>query len=183
MSCLLTQGWAKGCKDNAGGLKRILLANKGDVVSFTEGVTSGSLPDPSGEIIAITMDALASWYEFVPNKMSSNWVENIQANAQNGTIGYEQVLTMIFAKNEAKKRTQVALLGQGEVYAIVEDYNGKYFLLGEFNGCELTGGSSSSGTALSDLNGWTLTLSAMEPEPAKEVTAATIATLDIVAGV
>jgi len=185
MSCLLTSGWAKGCKDNAGGLKRILLANKGDVVSFTEGVMAGSPPstDPSGEIITITMAALASWYEFVPNKMSSNWVENIQANTQNGTIGYEQVLTMIFAKNEAAKRNQVALLGQGEVYAIVEDYNGKYFLLGEFNGVELTGGSSASGTALSDLNGWTLTLSAMEPEPAKEVTSTAIATLDIVVGV
>lgn len=182
MSCLLTSGWAKGCKDNAGGLKRILLANKGDVTSFTEG-TTGSPAVPSGEIITITMAALASWYEFVPNKMSSNWVENIQANTQNGTIGYEQVLTMIFAKNEATKRNQVALLGQGEVYAIVEDYNGKYFLLGEFNGVELTGGSSASGTALSDLNGWTLTLSAMEPEPAKEVTADAVATLDIVAGV
>jgi hypothetical protein len=176
MSCLLTSGWAKGCKDNAGGLKRVLLANKSDVVSFTEGQT-GSLPEPSGEITAITMGAGAVFYEFVPNKMSSNWVENIQANTQNGTVGYEQVLTMIFAKNEAAKRNQVALLGQGEVYAIVEDYNGKYFLLGEFNGCELTGGSSSSGTALSDLNGWTLTLSAMEPEPAKEVDADIIAAL------
>ena len=180
MSCsLLTSGWPKGCKDNAGGLKRILLANKDEVLAFTED-TTGSLPVPSGEITDITMIAGAMFYEFVPNKMSSNWVENIQANAQNGTIGYEQVLTMIFAKNEAAARNRVVLLGQGEVYAIVEDYNGKYFLLGEFNGCELTGGSSSSGTALSDLNGWTLTLTAMEPEPAKEVTAAAIATLDIV---
>ena len=176
MSCSLTSGWIKGCKDNAGGLKRVLLANKDDVVSFTEGAT-GSLTVPSGEITDITMVAGATFFEFVPNKMSSNWVENIQANAQNGTIGYEQVLTMIFAKNEAAKRNQVALLGQGEVYAIVEDYNGKYFLLGEFNGCELTGGSSSSGTALTDLNGWTLTLTAMEPEPAKEVSSTIIADL------
>ena len=177
MSCsLLTSGWPKGCKDNAGGLKRVLLANKIDVVSFTED-TVGSLPVPSGEITAITRSAGATFYEFVPNKMSSNWVENIQANAQNGTVGYEQVLTMIFAKNEAAARNRVVLLAQGEVYAIVEDYNGKYFLLGEFNGCELTGGSSSSGTALTDLNGWTLTLTAMEPEPAKEVSSTIIADL------
>jgi hypothetical protein len=177
MSCsLLTSGWAKGCKDNAGGLKRVLIANTIDVVSFTEG-TTGSLATPTGEITAITMDAGAVFYEFVPNKMSSNWVENIQSNAQNGTIGYEQVLTMIFAKNEAAARNRVSLLGQSEVYIIVEDYNGKYFLLGEFNGCELTGGSSSSGTALSDLNGWTLTFTAMEPDPAKEVNADIIAAL------
>lgn len=162
MSCLLSAGWAKGCKDNAGGLKLILLANKSEVTSFTSA---------TGSVTAITMATSSNvWYEFEPNKMSSNWVENIQSNIQNGVIGYEQVLTMIFAKNEAAKRNQVQLLGQGEVYAIVMDYNGKAFLLGEFNGMELTGGNSSSGTALTDLNGWTLTLTASEPEPAKEVT-------------
>jgi hypothetical protein len=161
MSCLLTSGWSKGCKDNAGGLKTILLANKSEVSSFTSA---------TGSVSAITMGATTSvWYEFEPNKMSSNWVENVQANIQNGVIGYEQVLTMIFAKNEAAKRNQVHLLGQGEVYAIVIDYNNNYFLLGEFNGLELTGGNSSSGTALTDLNGWQLTLSGMEPEPAKQV--------------
>lgn len=175
MACLITSGWAKGCKDNAGGLKRVLLANKSDVTAFVE--KTGSLGEYLGEIETVTMSGSAVFYEFVPNKMSSNWVENIQANAQNGTVGYEQVLTMTFAKNEASKRNQVQLLGQGEVYAIVNDYNDKYFLLGEFNGAELTGGSSQSGTALTDLNGWTLTLTAMEPEPAKEVTGSIISGL------
>lgn len=161
MSCLLTSGWAKGCKDNAGGLKTVLLANKSEVSSFTSA---------TGSVSAITMGATTSvWYEFEPNKMSSNWVENVQANVQNGTVGFEQVLSMTFAKNEAAKRNQVLLLAQGEVYAIAIDYNNTYFLLGEFNGLELTGGNSSSGTALTDLNGWVLTLTGMEPEPAKEV--------------
>lgn len=159
--CLLNSGWAKGCKDNAGGIKKVLIANTADVASFTSA---------TGSVSAITMSATSSlWYEFVPNKMSSNWVENIQSNPQNGTVGYEQVLTMIFAKNEAAKRNQVQLIAQGEVYAIVIDYNNKYFLLGEFNGLELSGGNSSSGTALTDLNGWTLTLTGMEPYPAQEV--------------
>lgn len=172
MSCLITSGWAKGCKDNAGGIKRVLLANKSEVTSFTE--KTGSLGSGVGEIETITMSGSNTFYEFVPNKLSSNWVENIQANAQNGTIGYEQVLNMTFAKNEAAKRNQVQLLGQGEVYAIVHDYNNKYFLLGEYNGMELTGGNSNSGTSLTDLNGWVLTLSAMEPDPAKEVTGSII---------
>lgn len=176
MSCLITSGWSRGCRDNAGGMRRVLLANRSDVTSFTEG-TVGSPAVPSGEITAITMDGAAVWYEFVPNKLSSNAVENIQSNIQNGTVGFEQVITMIFAKNEAAKRNQVALMAQGEVYAIIEDNNGKYFLYGEENALELGGGSSATGTALTDLNGWTLNLNGFEPAPAKEVDSAIIAGL------
>ena len=170
MACLLSSGIAKGCKDNAGGLKRILLANttgaSGTGVTFTPSI--GATADDI--ITSVAMGASADkFYEFVPNKMSSNWVENVQSNVQNGTVGYEQVLTMIFGKNEATKRNQVKLLGQAEVYAIVEDYNGKYFLLGEENGLELTGGSSSSGTTLTDLNGWNVVLGGNERVPAREI--------------
>jgi hypothetical protein len=172
MSCLVTSGWAKGCKDNRGGLKKVLIANVLEVSTFTEGTTGASPSVPSGEIIGITMSATASvWYEFVPNKASSNWVENIQANPQNGTVGYEQVVDLMFAKNEAAKRNQVQLLAEGEVYIIAHDYNDKMFLIGEFNGAELTGGNSSSGTALTDMNGWQLNFTANEPYPAKEVKA------------
>lgn len=169
MSCLLTSGIAKGCRDNSGGLKRILLANKETIASVTP--AQGDLND-QGIITAITNSSGAtaqSFYEFIPNKMSSNWVENIQANSQNGTIGYEQVVTLMFAKNEASKRNQIKLMGQAELVAIVEDYNNKYFYLGEINGLEVSGGNSSSGTALTDMNGWTITLQGMEHEPAREV--------------
>jgi hypothetical protein len=168
MSCLLTSGIAKGCRDNAGGLKRILLTNSENIVSVTPAI--GATTD-DGIITGITGSSASIFYEFVPNKMSSNWVENIQSNLQNGTIGYEQVVTLMFAKNEASKRNQIKLLGQAEVKAIVEDYNNKYFYLGEVNGLELSGGNSSSGTALTDMNGWNITLTGMENSPAREVTA------------
>ena len=174
MSCLLTSGIAKCCRDNSGGLKRVLITNKINVASISPVQGETSSPADDGVIDTITMDGSAVFYEFIPNKMSSNWVENIQSNVQNGTIGYEQVLTLVFAKNEANKRNQIKLLGQAELVAIVEDYNNKYFYLGEVNGLELSGGSSASGTALTDLNGWNVTLTGMEHEPAREVTASIV---------
>lgn len=179
MSCLLTSGIAKGCRDNSGGLKRVLLANKINIDAIVPVQGSTGIPADAGIITGITMAGSPTtyFYEFIPNKMSSNWVENIQSNLQNGTIGYEQVLTLIFAKNEATKRNQIKLMGQAELVAIVEDYNGKYWMLGEINGLELSGGSSASGTALTDLNGWNITLTGMEHEPAREVDEDIIAAL------
>lgn len=179
MSCLLTNGLAKGCRDNSGGLKRALITNSINIASIAPAQGSIVTPVDAGLISTITMSGTPAtkFYEFTPNKMSSNWVENVQSNIQNGTIGYEQVLTLIFAKNEASKRNQIKLLGQAEMVVIVEDYNGKYFLLGELNGMELSGGNSGSGTALTDLNGWTITLTGMEHEPAREVDADIITAL------
>jgi len=170
MSCNLTAGFTKGCKDNMGGIRKVWLTNKDGINEVTPAVGSTS-PLDEGIITAITMagSPAAVFYEFTPNKDSSNWVENIQSNVQNGTIAYEQVLTLMFAKNEATKRNQIKLLGQAELVAIVLDKNGLYWYLGEENGLELTGGSSASGTAMTDMNGWTLTLSGSERNPAREV--------------
>ena len=175
MACLLTGGIAKGCKDNSGGLKRVLIQNTSEITSFTPELASVA---DLGAITAITMEAGAQYYEFIPNKMSSNWVENVQSNIQNGTMGYEQVLSLIFKKNEASLRNQVLLLGQAEISVIVEDYNGKYFILGEENGLELTGGNGASGTALTDLNGWNIVLGGMEHYPAREILDTDKATTD-----
>lgn len=178
MSCLLTSGIAKGCKDNMAGIKTVYLTNSINVTAISP-VPDGTSPADVGVIDTITMAASPNqyFYEFTPNKMSSNWVENIQSNVQNGTIAYEQVLTIILGKNEATKRNQIKLIGQAEVVAIVEDRNGKYWLLGEENGLELTGGNSASGTALTDLNGWSLTLTGQEHDPAREVSASIMAAL------
>lgn len=171
MSCLLTSGIQKGCRDNSGGIKRVLIANKSNIATITPEQGATGSPSDQGIITGITMGGSPTtyFYEFVPNKMSSNAVENIQSNLQNGTIGYEQVISLVFAKNEASKRNQIKLLGQAEVVVIVEDYNNKYFLYGELNGMELSGGNGDTGRGLTDLNGWNITLSGMEHEPAREV--------------
>jgi hypothetical protein len=172
MACTITSGLALGCRDNMGGIKRVLLNNSSVITSVAPADNTGT-----STITTFVSASAPAFYEFVPSKMSSNWTENIQANVQNGTTAYEQVLNLIFAKNQAATRDQIKLLGQASLVGIVEDRNGKYWYLGEVNGLDLTGGSSNSGTALSDLNGWTLNFTAMEHYPAREVTGSLISTL------
>jgi len=169
MSCNITSGIARGCRDNAGGIVEVYLANYPTGYTSTEWYT-----ESSGEVSSISG---ASFYTFVPNKNSSNWVENVNSSLENGTIGYEQVLTIMFAKNEASKRNQINIIGQATTIAIIRDRNEKYWLLGAQDGLELNGGGSASGSALSDMNGWNITLAGFEPEPAYEVSSSIISTL------
>lgn len=170
MACLITSGIAKGCKDSLGGIKTVYLANWTNVGTISPTYST----DTTGIITGMTMSGGTKFYEFVPNKMSSNWVENVQSNVQNGTIAYEQVLTLMLGKNQAATRNQIKLIGQAEVMAIVLDRNEKYWLLGERNGLELSGGNGGSGTAMTDMNGWNLSLSGSEQFPAREIADSTV---------
>ncbi len=172
MSCNLTSGISKGCRDNAGGIVEVLLAN------YPEGYTATEWFTVDVDEIVVTAPGLsASMYKFVPNKNSSNLVENIQSSIENGTIGYEEVITLVFGKNDADKRNAIKIIGQANLVAMVRDKNEKYWLVGAQNGLEITGGNGGSGTVINDLNGWNITIGGTEPNPAYEVDSTIISAL------
>ena len=165
MSCLsLSSNICRGCRDSAGGIKRIFAANLCEISAITHDVDSDGHDQG---ISAITNTG--NWYELTPNKNSSNWVENINASVENGTIYYEQIITAVFGKNTQELRNTIEEIGQSELLLVVEDNNGVFWAVGENDGAIVTGGNSASGTAWADLNGWTLTLTAYNRTPASTV--------------
>lgn len=160
----ITSGRARGCRDSVGGVIDFYIGTKP-----TSSVWATD--DEAGTITGITG---FSAYTFSPNKNSGEWSETIESNLENGTVGYNQTCTMSFNKNEAALRTKVQILAQDNVCIIVRERSGKYFLLGKSEGMELSAGNGGSGRALTDLQGYTLTFSAMEKEPAFEVSATLI---------
>lgn len=168
MSCLITSGIAQGCRNNAGGVKKFYIGS----VNLTTATTVSS-----GGTGTITSFTSFSAYTFYPNKNSSDFVENYQVSIENGTVGYEQVVNMSFSKLQAATRNQVLLLAQGDLWIIVEDRNGKFWLLGEEEGMTLSGGNAGSGKVLTDKNGYLLTFTGMEGLPAQEVTAAAVSSV------
>lgn len=168
MSCTINSGIARGCRDNAGGVYQFYISN------FPAGVTG--LTDyatlDSAEIITefdTTGHTDISFYEYIPNKNSSNVVENVQSSLENGTVGWEQVLTMVFGKMEAAKRNQIKLMAAGNLLIVVKDKNSKYWAYGVNDACVLSGGNTGTGASLTDLNGYNLTFTSMEGAPAYEV--------------
>ena len=101
MACSnLTAGFTLDCNDSNGGIDKIFIAN-GAVESITES---------NGTITAITVGGSAltpsDFFEFEVPRQTSSFTETINVSQENGTVFYDQALTMIFNKMEAAKRDQ-----------------------------------------------------------------------------
>ncbi len=165
MACDITSGFTLDCNDSNGGIEKIFIAN-GPVQSIAE---------TQGLISAITVGGSAltpsDFFAFEVPRQTSSFTETINVSNENGTVFYDQALTMILNKMEAAKRDQILLLSQNnEMVVVFKDNNDKYFSVGIQRGAYMTAGTSVSGVAYGDRNGYELTFSGMEEQPAFEVT-------------
>jgi len=103
--------------------------------------------------------------------------ETITASVENGTVYYAQELSIILNKLQANTRNEILLLAKNNLLAVVQDANDKYWLLGKVQGLDITGGTSTTGTAQGDRSGYTLTFTGGEKELAPEVASSVISTL------
>ena len=160
MSCDLSQGRQRPCKDSVGGLKAVYFINYGetnyDVVMNT---TSGT------EDNIASIGAVGSVYRY-DLKGNSNLEQTIVSSTDTGGTFFEQVLTLVLPKLTAKDHKQIKLLSFGRPHVIIKDNNDNYFLAGLEHGMDVTGGTVSSGSAMGDLSGYTLTLTGTERTPA-----------------
>jgi hypothetical protein len=168
MPCALTQGYTLDCKESIGGIKAVWFIALGDVTAATE---------VSGVVTAITKAAGKVFYKYQLVKNSSALTENVNANVQNGTVFYAQELAIVLNKMQANTRNEILLLAKNNLIAVVQDANDKYWLLGKDNGLDLSAGSSATGTAQADRNGYNLTFSGGEKALAPEVASGIIAGL------
>lgn len=150
MSCSQTlAGIARDCLTNMGGIKRVLLANQSDVASITE---------TSNKVTAITMEAGKKFFEYNFRPGTSSMSSEYQMGDDNAPVGVQTTLTMIFSRMETSKRVEVTSMAQADLYAIVEDNNGLYWLLGRDEPLALSAGSGGTGTARTERNGYTVSL-------------------------
>jgi len=158
MSCSLTTGYALGCRNSVGGLKTLYLKNW---------VATGSVGyNASGQVTGFTPTASSgSWFEYDMTKATSSMTETYTASSENGTIFFAPEVTFVINKLQTAVRNELLLLARAKVYAIIEDNNGSYWLIGAANGLELTAGTAGTGTAFGDRSGYEITLSGMEPLP------------------
>jgi len=120
-------------------------------------VASGEIPNS---------EAALTLHDFVSPKNSSSLTQTVNSSVENGTVFYTQVLSLVLNKPVAADITEVQELGKGRLAIVVQDNNDNYFVLGHTRGCELTGGSVATGTAIGDLNGFTLEFTGEEGIPA-----------------
>jgi hypothetical protein len=158
MSCALTQGFTLDCKDAIGGIKSVRLATLSDYEGLAPTVAAGD--------ITAFGSASAKFYKYEQLKETSALTETINAST-NGSVYYTPEVTVVLSKLATAKRNEIKLLAQNRLVAIVEtnDETPHFFVCGVSTGLEVSAGTSATGTAYADLQGYTLTFSGMESAP------------------
>ena len=164
-TCDITSGFTLGCRDNSGGIKNLYILS-GSVDAVT-GAADGLITDLSGS---------GSFFKFELFRQTSDFSEAISATPENGKVFYDQTVNATFFKLQSATRNQVRVLAKNpDLKIIVETNNGSvdgvgtFFYVGQENGAQLLSGTAQTGTAFGDLNGYSLTFTGQEPEPASEI--------------
>jgi hypothetical protein len=169
MSCVLTDGYTLGCRDNIGGIQTVYIGEwNGDDLQY--GFTTSNVIDSfSG--------ATVSFYTFEQEIEVGSYTENGVFSTENLTAFYEQTLTITLHKLEAALRNKILILGQGKWRILIKDQRGLYWLMGKQNPVRVSAATPGLGKAYGDLNGAVITFMGKEAEPANEVTDTAAATV------
>lgn len=160
MACLMTTGRKLACKDAVGGIKAIFFADYGTLGAATIGST--------GYVTAFAGTAYTLYQYDV--KSASGLEQTINSSDDNGTTFFEQTLTCVLTKLDPLTQVELQKVIATRPHVFILDNNGNYLSVGMTRGTNTTG-SISTGVALGDLNGYTLTITAQEPMMAQFVTA------------
>lgn len=169
MACrTLDYGRKESCKDQVGGLKAIYfidqtqtdfnLATDYDVATHSwTGFGNGPI----------------TLYKYELKSFNSSFEQSNEVSRENGTSFFTQTATVVLKSQDDATTVEMLTLSKTNPAAIVQDQNDNYFLLGRANGLDVSV-ATSTGTALGDLNGYTLTITGLEPEMAPSVDSAII---------
>jgi hypothetical protein len=163
VSCNLSAGRAVPCKDVVGGIQKCFFLDFNSLGSVT--LTADEITDADGTFSAYEYDV----------KGGSSLEQTITSSRETGTTFFEQVLTLNLTKLSKEDNVQIKLLAYGRPQVAVVDNNGNAFLMGLVHGADAAGGTISTGTAMGDLSGYTLTMTAQEALPANFIDGATLA--------
>ena len=173
MACQLSAAVGIDCKDQIGGLKAVYFCN--DYYNNIENVDS-----VTADSFIMTAGGFATWQDSIGTTPASDVVIvykydlrpdlssmtiNTNASKTNGTTFFTQTLSLTLQKINAAVAYQLRLIAYNRVQVFVLDNNNNLFLLGYNNGCDVTAGTTLSGTAYGDLSGFTIEISAEEKAP------------------
>jgi len=150
MSCQLANGRLEVCKDAEGGIDADYFINYADY-AFPTDVTYVATTDTID-----TVANVASLYKY-ELKGTNSFEQVYNSSRENGTTFAEQTLTITLKKQDAATHKSVKLLAYGRPHVVIKNRNNQFFLAGLEHGMELTTANASNGTAMGDLNGYTLT--------------------------
>jgi hypothetical protein len=145
MSCDITAGRVRPCKNSLGGLGSLFLFNNlANPFTISAGVVTGINP------------LLTEVFEYELEGDGNNVVETLTSDRNTGTSVNSQVITAVLKKIDATTSVQMNLLAYGFPMAVVRDRNGTYHAIGIDDGIDFVVAQATGG-AKTEMNGYTLT--------------------------
>jgi hypothetical protein len=105
------------------------------------------------------------FYQYELPKQTATMVETEIVSPENGTLYYQQNLTLIENKLNIALRNEFHNMAQLKTIAIVNDRNGTKWMLGSDTGLEVTEGTAQTGLQQTDRTGYEITLTGLESYP------------------
>lgn len=173
MACTsIIQGYEIDCLDSIGGV---------DTVYVTEfaNVPQANITETSGVITALSCSSGKKFWTIQLKKNLAQVDEKIVGSAENGTLYVEQTITFPLHKMTPALRHTLKTLSVNRLMFIVKDRNGLIKLYGQTTGCDIGDSTISTGKAMGDMNGATLTFTGMEPQLASSLSSVILGTVTV----
>lgn len=180
MACDITAGRIEQCKDSVSGLKAMYLINYEDLNSDSPTYVTYGTGDNVDEItdwIPVDDTTQLTMYKFELKSTANSFTTAINSSRDNGTTFFEQTLVAALKRQDVVTHKNVKLLAYGRPRIIVRTMTDQFFLMGLDQGADVSAGEISSGAALGDFNGYSLTFTAQEELPANFLLASSEANL------
>ncbi|MDH5646988.1 MAG: hypothetical protein OEZ01_13320 [Candidatus Heimdallarchaeota archaeon] len=155
------------CKSAVGGLRKQvwILGDSGNTISNYATDVDGLITSISGT---------GNFYKIEITRGSSSFSETLAVNDATNSLSFTPSLALQIPKlDNSNKNFFQSLSTQPYIYVIIQTMDGKYWLLGKDNGLTVSEGTLQSGTAATDLVGFTITLVGQEATATSEIDAAT----------
>lgn len=162
MACAITSGYSIDCRENIGGVSAVFVAEFGNISGITE---------VDGLVTDIDKVAGKRFYKFEVPRATANTSSAVTASEENGSLFYTHQVVFPFNKRDSTTANIVRTLAKNKLIVVTLDMDGNYRMYGAGHGLYLASAENGSGTAAGDRNGYTVTLSGIEPDDFLQVSA------------
>ena len=167
MSCEISNGRIEQCKDSVSGLKSIYIINydklNSDSVTY---LTASGSEDVIEAWTPIDDSASMNLFKYELKSTANSFNTTINTSRDNGTTFFTQTLVINLKRQDAATTKNVKLLAYGRPRIVIRTMTDQFFLMGLDQGADVSAGEISTGAALGDFNGYSLTFTAEEELPA-----------------
>lgn len=158
MACSRTlSGIAMECAPQKGGiLEAYVTPWAAELFKYT--VDSGSTGDVEIPNIVTGVTSGTTWQKLAFRKNISNFTSTGNVDDANGVSYVSTEINLVFSKMQTASRIAISALAMSGVAAVVKDANGKYWAFGIDEPVMTTAYGGETGTAATDANHYTITL-------------------------